>query len=108
MPISTTVPQGMEEPYVQGDDCKLFNATITKNIANDDGGAIYWDGDNGEIYNITCIDNKGVSGYDPLDGKFSNSKGGTICLTGSNVTIDQSSFTQSSAKFDGGAIFINR
>ena len=92
--------------YVQGDDCKLFNATITKNIANDDGGAIYWDGDNGEIYNITCIDNKGVSGYDPLDGKFSNSKGGTICLTGSNVTIDQSSFTQSSAKVDGGAIFI--
>ena len=92
--------------YVQGDGCKLYNATITDSIANDDGGAIYWDGDNGYIYNITCVNNKGVSGYDPLEGKYSNSKGGTICLTGSNVTIAESSFSQSSAKVDGGALFI--
>ena len=58
------------------------------------------------MYNITCVDNKGISGYDPLEGENSNSKGGTICLTGSNVTIDESSFIQSSAKSDGGALFI--
>ena len=92
--------------YIDGNDCKLYDSTITQSISNDDGGAIYWEGDNGYMYNITCIDNKGISAYDPLDGKYSNSKGGTICLTGSNVTIDESSFTTSSAKSDGGALFI--
>ncbi|WP_298499694.1 Ig-like domain repeat protein [uncultured Methanobrevibacter sp.] len=92
--------------YVNGVDCTLYNSTFTDNIGNDDGGAIYWEGDNGYMYNITCINNKGVSGWDPLEGEYSNSKGGTICLTGSNVTIDTSSFAQSSAKSDGGALFI--
>ena len=92
--------------YVDGDDCILSNSTFEDNIAGDDGGAIYWNGDNGLIYNITCINNKGISGIDPVDKTRSNSKGGTICLTGSNVTIDQSSFTQSSAVVDGGALFI--
>ena len=92
--------------FVDGDDCTLYNSIFTKNNAVDDGGAIYWEGDNGYMYNITCNDNKGTSGWDPLDGKYSNSKGGTICLTGSNVTIDRSSFTKSSAKSDGGALFI--
>ena len=92
--------------YVDGIGCSVYNSTFTNNIANDDGGAIYWEGDNGVIYNITCINNKGVSRYDPLEGEYSNSKGGTICLTGSNVSIDESSFTQSSSKVDGGTLFI--
>ena len=92
--------------YVQGMDCTLYNSTFTDNIANDDGGALYWEGDNGYMYNITCINNKGISGYDPLEREYSNSKGGTICLTGSNVTIDTSSFRQTSAKSDGGALFL--
>ena len=92
--------------FVNGTDCTLYNSTFTDNDANDDGGAIYWEGDNGYLYNITCVKNKGISGYDPLDGKNSNSKGGTICLTGSNVTIDESSFSISSAKSDGGTLFI--
>ena len=92
--------------YVQGEDCSLYNTTFTHNKAGDDGGAIYWEGNDGYIYNITCIDNKGISSYDPLDGKYSNSKGGTICLTGSDVIIDVSTFSRSSAKVDGGALFI--
>ncbi|WP_295112191.1 Ig-like domain repeat protein [uncultured Methanobrevibacter sp.] len=92
--------------YISGINCNLSNSTFTDNVAYDDGGAIYWEGDYGYMYNLTCVNNKGVSGYDPLEGEYSNSKGGTICLTGSNVTLDISSFTQSSAKADGGALFI--
>lgn len=86
--------------YVDGNDCKLYNSTFTNNIAGDDGGAIYWEGDNGILYNITCSNNKGISAG------TSNSKGGTICLTGSNVTVDKSSFTLSTTTVDGGALFI--
>ncbi len=92
--------------FVNGTNCKLYNSTFSHNVAGDDGGAIYWEGSEGVIYNITCLDNKGISDIDPTDGTRSNSKGGTICLTGSNVTIDKSDFTQSSAKVDGGALFI--
>ena len=76
--------------YIAGDDCTLSNSTFTGNTAGDDGGAIYWEGDNGLLYNITCVNNKGISDIDPTDGNRSNSKGGTICLTGSNVTIEKS------------------
>ena len=41
------------------------------------------------------VNNKGISDIDPTDGTRSNSKGGTICLTGSNLTIEKSSFTKS-------------
>ena len=92
--------------YIAGDDCTLSNSTFTGNTAGDDGGAIYWEGDNGLLYNITCVNNKGISDIDPTDGTRSNSKGGTICLTGSNVTIEKSNFTKSSAVVDGGALFI--
>ena len=92
--------------YIAGDDCILSNSTFTRNTAGDDGGAVYWEGDNGIIYNITCENNKGISDIDPTDGTRSNSKGGTICLTGSNVTVNRSSFTHSSAVSDGGALFI--
>ncbi len=92
--------------FVNGTNCILSNSTFLSNVAGDDGGAVYWNGDNGLIYNIECIDNKGISDIDPQDGTRSNSKGGTICLTGSNVTIDNSSFIKSSAVVDGGALFI--
>ena len=95
--------------YVDGIDCKLYNSTFTNNIAKDDGGAIFWQGDNGLMYNITCTNNKGISYND------SSSRGGTICLTGNNVTVNKSTFTLSQAyidtgkdisKVDGGALFI--
>ena len=95
--------------YVDGSGCTLYNSTFTNNVADDDGGAIYWQGDNGIMYNITCVNNKGVSSGD------SSSRGGTICLTGDNVTVNKSSFKTSSvsivtgrdsSKIDGGALFI--
>ena len=87
--------------YVLGHHSELHNSTFTNNFAGDDGGAIYWDGDKGTIYNITCENNKGISFNE------SNSKGGTICLTGDDVTISNSTFKNTSAKDDGGAIYIS-
>ena len=95
--------------FVNGTGCELHDSTFTDNTANDDGGAIFWEGDNGVMHNITCTNNKGIS-YNT-----SSSRGGTICLTGDNVTVSKSSFTKSSvsiaagrdsSKIDGGALFI--
>ena len=95
--------------FVNGTHCELHDSTFTGNIAGDDGGAIFWEGNNGVIYNITCADNKGIS-YNE-----SSSRGGTICLTGDNVTVNKSSFKSTSvsiaagrdsSKIDGGALFI--
>ncbi len=86
--------------YVYGDYSELHNSTFRDNVAGDDGGAIYWEGSQGTIYNITCENNKGISAGD------SNSNGGTICLTGDDVTLSESSFKGSYAGADGGAIFV--
>ncbi len=86
--------------YVSGDYSELHNSTFTYNIAGDDGGAIYWEGDYGTIYNITCENNKGIS----LDD--SNSNGGTICITGNDITLSESTFVNSSAVSYGGAIYV--
>ena len=86
--------------YVKGDDCEIYNSTLKHNVAGDDGGAIYWDGDNGKMYNITCEDNKGISAG------TSHSKGGAICLTGDNASIEKSSFDDSFSTYSGGTIFI--
>ena len=100
--------------YVEGIGCKLYNTSFENNIAGDDGGAIYWQGSNGIITNITCINNKGISA-NKSDGDTSSTRGGTICLTGSNVTISESTFSlcqaymdsgKNSSKVDGGALFI--
>ena len=91
-----------------------YNGTIeytnfTNNVAGDDGGAINWEGVGGTINNIVCVNNKGISQG------TSTSRGGTICLTGSNITISKSSFTTSQVtsnpsatqeKSDGGTIMI--
>ncbi|MBE6500496.1 MAG: hypothetical protein E7Z80_08145, partial [Methanobrevibacter thaueri] len=94
-----------------------YNATITNtkfinNTAGDDGGAINWEGNTGIIRNITCYNNKGIAVADAT--RTSTSKGGTICLTGSNVLITESSFTLGTVlhnqgkkyETDAGAIFI--
>jgi predicted outer membrane repeat protein len=100
--------------YVEGNDTELYNTIFINNIVGDDGGAIYWEGNRGIMYNITCTNNKGVSANKP-DGDTSSTRGGTICLTGDDVVISESSFTSSSAwmadgkdasKVDGGALFI--
>ena len=95
--------------YVLGNGTKLYDSTFTDNVAGDDGGAICWNGDDGTIYNITCNNNTGICNDD------SNSRGGTISLTGNNVNISKSSITSGrvvysdgsdSSKIDGGAMFI--
>ncbi|WP_458405246.1 CARDB domain-containing protein [Methanobrevibacter sp.] len=90
--------------YVKGANCHVYNSTFADNTAGDDGGAIYWEGNNGIVDNVAFTNNTGIS-----DGS-SNSKGGSICLTGSNVRISNSNFTSSSVinsdETDGGAIFV--
>ena len=86
-------------------NASIENCIFTNNSCGDDGGAINWEGDLGFIQNITCYNNTGKAYNDEVTGA-STSKGGTICLTGSNVTIDKSSFDTSSVKVDGGALFI--
>ncbi|WP_188118152.1 Ig-like domain repeat protein, partial [Methanobrevibacter millerae] len=83
-----------------GTNGTLKDLYFYNNVAGDDGGAVFWNGTNGIIDNITCDDNKGVS----LPG--SNSNGGSICLTGDNVTVTKSKFSKTYAKITGGAIFI--
>ena len=84
--------------FIDGDLCELHNSTFDDNYAGDDGGAIYWHGQGGIIYNITCTNNSGISTH-------GNSKGGTICLTGNDISLSDSSFEESYAKVTGGAIF---
>ena len=101
--------------YVDGDYAMLYNTRFINNIAADDGGAIYWTGSNGTIYNITCINDRGISATKPDGVNTSSTRGGAICLTGSDVTISESSFTscmaymdagKDTSKVDGGALFI--
>ena len=95
--------------YISGDGCKLLDSTFIDNSAGDDGGAINWNGDYGTIDNINCYNNTGICARD------SNSRGGTISLTGSNINISRATITlgrvvysegSDITKIDGGAMFI--
>ena len=97
--------------FVNGDDCNVTDSDFFHNIARDDGGAIMWRGDRGTALNITCYNNTGTSN----DGENSSSRGGAICLVGSDVSISKSNFTANTviyndganmSKIDGGALFI--
>ena len=85
--------------YVAGENGKLYNSTFTSNIAGDDGGAIYWTGNHGQVDNITCFDNHAIS-------STGSSNGGTMCIIGSDMSLNASSFEQTHALIAGGAIFI--
>ena len=95
--------------YISGDNCKILASNFTDNVAGDDGGAIYWEGNNGTLDGSSFVHNIGTSTGDPS--KPSTSKGGTLSITGNNVDISNSNFTDSSTKNrgnenTGGAIFI--
>ena len=86
--------------YVEGLDCKVYNSTFTDTFAGDDGGAINWVGSNGYIYNITCNNNRAIGLAD------SHSVGGAVSLAGDDITLTNSSFTDSYAEIAGGAVYI--
>ena len=94
-------------------NASVENCKFTNNSCGDDGGAINWEGDLGIVKNITCYNNTGRAYADPVTGA-STSKGGTICLTGDNVTITKSSFKLGTVLYnngklnetDAGAIFL--
>ena len=90
--------------FVKGENCHITNSAFADNTVGDDGGAIYWEGNNGILNNVTLTNNTGTSNGS------SNSKGGAICLTGSRVSISNSTFDSNSVinsdETDGGALFI--
>ena len=88
--------------YVKSDYFTLSDSIFTDNTAGDDGGAIDWEGDYGEISNLTASGNSAIS-YGT-----SNSKGGTIIITGSCMKMDQLNITNSIAKADSGNITNSR
>ena len=132
--------------YVNGTSTCIDNSTFTNNTSHDDGGAIAWWGDNGTVFNVTCLNNSGTSeGHTSSGGTISIygsnivmdrlnvtegyvitrqdggreriARGGAIFLTGNNVTISNSTFTNCSVnstwesglnnnESDGGAMYI--
>ena len=91
----------------------IINTKFTNNSCGDDGGAMNWEGNVGNIKNVTAYNNTGKAFADPVTGN-STSKGGTICLTGNNITITESNFKLSTVSYnkgklnetDAGAIFL--
>ena len=126
---------------VNAKDCKVLDSEFTNNLARRNGGAINFDEGstnntirNCNFENNTVYDDGGAINFDHgsdlcsvYDCNFTNNtglgrfgsttKGGTICLTGSNITISSSKFvlgvayanTTEGAKLyqtDAGALFI--
>ena len=109
--------------YVNGTGTSIDNSTFTNNTSHDDGGAIAWWGNDGKVYNVTCFNNSGIGhnhkssggtmsiygsnismdklnitlGYVTSD-QGQVSKGGGMFITGNNVNITNSSFTNCSAQ----------
>lgn len=78
---------------VTGTGIKLINIKFINGNSNDNGGAVYWYGDNGLINNCTFADNKATQ------------RGGAIYWHGVNGTVNNSNFINNiAAKFSGGAI----
>lgn len=51
--------------FVNANNVHVKDLIFRDNVADDDGGAICWKGNAGVMYNITCIDNKGISATKP-------------------------------------------
>lgn len=68
--------------YIDGKNCTLNHTVFIDNVAHNDGGAIEWNGDDGRIYNLTAIGNY-------ADSKGGSSKGGTLLINGSNISMDK-------------------
>ena len=93
----------------------VADSVFNNDSTGDDGGAINWEGYSGVIKNITCYNCTGLAHIDPSDNTRSTSKGGTICLTGDNITVTESKFILGKVFYnqggklgetDGGALFV--
>ena len=104
---------------ISGSNVILKNIKFKNAYYYDNGGAIYWSGNNGQLINCTFENNDVNSNYyggavywsgsyaNITDCKFINNtayKGGAVYLTGSYATISNSDFTSNSAFYEGGAV----
>ncbi|ADC46813.1 adhesin-like protein [Methanobrevibacter ruminantium M1] len=86
---------------------QLINSTLTNNTAGRSGGAVYWNGHNGTINGTNFTDNKAL-GTHHTEGQTEGGDGGAIIWTGSYGTIELSNFHNNSARWRGGAIFLQK
>ena len=73
--------------YIYNDDVTIENITFINGYINANGGAIYWNGTNGNVVNSRFINNS-VDNYD----KFNIFNGGAIYWAGANGHLINSSF----------------
>ena len=87
--------------FITGENCQIYKSEFTDNIAGDDGGAINWEGANGHIEECNFKNHTGLSMWDQYEHRYHTTKGGTISITGDNLKILNSNFTESSTKNNG-------
>ena len=85
-----------------GESLDVQNSTFCYNTAIN-GGAIYSSGSNSNFYNDTFKFNNATADYGQ-----SNTGGGALWITGSDIVIDKSKFINNTASNYGGAFLSNR
>ena len=93
--INNTAYENGGAIYITGDGCTLTHTVFRDNIAHDDGGAIAWYGQNGIIYDLNASGNT-------ADGENGNPSGGTLLITGNDVSMDKLNISNSHLYKDGG------
>ena len=92
-------------------DDMLSYSNFTNNIAWRSGGAVYWNGIDGTIAYCIFDDNSAignVTGHEFPVANYTNDggHGGAIIWTGSEGYVKHSNFTKNTAKFNGGAVYL--
>ncbi|WP_297979945.1 Ig-like domain repeat protein [uncultured Methanobrevibacter sp.] len=105
---------------IVGNHTRIINATIENCLAYE-GGAIYWEGNDGYVENITISNsnatedgagiyltgnNTNISDIDVNNCIAKTGSGGAVYISGIDATIDYGNFINNTAKIDGGAIYL--
>ena len=93
--INNTAYENGGAIYITGDGCTLTHTVFRDNIAHDDGGAIAWYGQNGIISDLIASGNT-------ADGENGNPSGGTLLITGNDISMDMLNISNSRLYKDGG------
>ncbi len=84
--------------YWNGDNGRLSDSTFTNNSANDYGGAVYWYGNNGCLSESKFNDNS-------ANNDNYHSYGGAVSWYGDKGVLSDSTFTNNTAENAGGAVY---
>ncbi|WP_296858057.1 S-layer family protein [uncultured Methanobrevibacter sp.] len=87
--------------YIDGNDVTLKNIVIKSTYYNEYGGAIVWNGENGELSNAYIVNSNSTSPSGNLAG------GGAIYWSGANGQVKNSRFVNCFATANGGTIAVD-